>query len=657
MRYILKKPKYHGSLITAALLLSIFISTILRAEEFSHVEPSANGQRYHSYLNSLGTPSVQIKNKCAKNGSPCWATIVNQDNRELKHFGSDDSVASLASGRYEEIAYQLVSHSYSCGDKRCTKNLLFSNYGKVKNTGILSWLNGSLATRIGRNRQIYAVMKNGMITLPYEGEASTLAAPEPLLSARIGFNIVGDISTIAVAKSGALYWSNGKKWKMLSTKLAPHGDRMNVASIFPKDHDTHYIALYHYTNEYNKGVYAIRFNSSTNLEEGGWIFNSEDRNIGFNPDIYGKQGNNIVIATKNSTDKNDAFYTLQHSEFRKLDSLCPPHVCANGFSNEKTASIMLGTSLSQLSWLATSKVKKNDTTYTDIDYLISDSLFKSVNAEGRIGDIKLTVQYLQNESENHLSNEIHQNGNSNTEKLSKSASSYLFSTIDFLSLLSPSSALRIQVGKSETNGIAKISQRDTSVRYQNFTTEITNFAVLNMKEKGHYMGVDYTNYLMPSAIGFSNTSRSIVYSNFDSKFGFQTLRLIMGYDAFAYAKRYETNYNRFYWSGSGNVGLGLAKISSYIEQDALATTSATSIDKLPLYVTLGIDFESGYLYQRRYKKMKGFGYSFGLGYRGSYSLMSAGQSDESKPKAKTLYMEFERNDFMHGPFLKYNVIF
>jgi len=239
---------------------------------------------------------------------------------------------------------------------------------------------------------------------------------------------------------------------------------------------------------------------------------------------------------QSSTEGSDAFYTLQDDEFSKLSSLCPFHVCTNGFSTEKAASAMLGAGVSQLSWRATSKVEKNDTIYTDVDYLISDSQFKSTNAEGCIGDVVLTVQYLQNESEGHLGNEINPDGSSSIKKLSKNASSYLFFTIDFSGLLSPSSTLRIQVEKGETNGIAKVSQRYSSIRYQNFTTEVTSFSVLHMKERGYYIGADYTNYLMPRAIGFSNISSSIAYSNFDSKFGFRTLRFVMGYDIFAYAK-------------------------------------------------------------------------------------------------------------------------
>ena len=161
---------------------------------------------------------------------------------------------------------------------------------------------------------------------------------------------------------------------------------------------------------------------------------------------------------------------------------------------------------------------------------------------------------------------------------------------------------------------------------------------------------------MPSAVGFSDSNKSIVYSNFDSDFGFQALRLVTGYDAFSYSERYETDINQFYWSGNLNIGIGIADLSSQIKQQALTETGKSKIST-PIYLTVGADLELGYLWQRRFKSAQGLGYSFGLGYQASYSLLGAGQSDESDADADTLYLEFSRTDLMHGPFVRANIIF
>jgi len=70
--------------------------SLVSAEEFAHIKSITSGLRYPSYLNSLSTPAVRIRKRCAKSGNPCWTAVVNQDGQELKRFGSDDSVESLA---------------------------------------------------------------------------------------------------------------------------------------------------------------------------------------------------------------------------------------------------------------------------------------------------------------------------------------------------------------------------------------------------------------------------------------------------------------------------------------------------------------------------------------------------------------------------------
>lgn len=639
------------------ILILLAFSSSLSAQEFSYVKENSSTTSYSRYLSQLGIPRVALQRQCTKNKKTCWMTVINQNGNKIKTFSSSDSVSSQASGRYNKVAYLLVSRSYRCGDKTCTQKLLINNKGSINDIGDVPWKKKPLATRIGKNKTLYALSHSAIITQLIGRTASILNSPETILSGEIGYNTDGTISAICIADSGKIYWTDGQQWKQLTTSLAAHGDRIGVAAIYPKNNNTQYIAIYRYINEYNKGLYSLRYDSTSEKEVGGWLFNSEDRNIGFDPVIYIKKNGSIVINAADSSNEKDVSFDLNDKDFSKLSPKLPGYITDNGFEEEKFASFMLGSGISQLSWVANSKVKQDETVYLNIDYQIANTLYTSVNLEGRIGNTTLTLQYLQNQSEDLLADEINSNSSASNPGLSKAASSYLFSTFDVQGLLSPSTSLRIQAEIGETKGVAFIDAQNGSISSQEFATKMTRIAVLAMKERGYFFGADAISYAIPSAIGFSDSSKSIIYSGFDSAFGFTALRAIIGYDALAYSKRYETDYSRFYWSGSGNLGLGLAKISAETEQAALASSSATSIDSTPLYVTAGLDVELGYLWQQRFKQVRGLGYSFGLGYRANYSYLGAGQSKDSVPESDKLYMEFDRKDLLHGPFLKVNIIF
>lgn len=643
-----------------SLFFSLLYTAVCTAQEFSFTKVSSSGEDYTRYLNRRGIPTVQLKNECNKSRKHyCWF-VVDQNGKEIKSFHRNNTFKWHASGRYDEVAYLLVSRIYACGKRNsfCSEELLISSKGNVTKIAPLPWQEDVLATRVGREGKLYAVTRNAFVSRLPGKISDSLAAPEPIYRAKIGFNIDGTISAIVVMESGRIYWSDSKQWKKLSVSLASHGDREDVIAVYPWNRNTHYIALYRYTSEYNKGLYVFRFDPVSGEEVGGWLFNSEDRNIGSSPEIYGKQDDGeIIVVAKNDSDESRAFFQLSKGDFLKMSSELPEHVKEGGFEEEKVASFMLGGGISQIAWEATSKVEKDGIVYTDVDYQIADSLFKSIHLEGRIGDTSLAITYLQNQTEDLVVDEIGSTGNSSSKKLSKSASSYFFSMIDFHGLLSSSSMLRVQTEIGEFNGVAKVSHNNGSVVFQDFSTKINRIAVLSMMERGYFMGADYIKYTMPSAIGFSDSSRSIAYSNFDPEFGFKALRFVGGYDALAYAKRYEVDYSRFYLAGSGNIGIGWAEISSEIEQEALASTGATEINNLPIYITIGADLELGYLWQQRFRRFSGLGYLISLGYRGSYSRMEAGQSEDGEPVAGILYMEFERSDLIHGFFFKANIIF
>lgn len=65
----------------------------------------------------------------------------------------------------------------------------------------------------------------------------------------------------------------------------------------------------------------------------------------------------------------------------------------------------------------------------------------------------------------------------------------------------------------------------------------------------------------------------------------------------------------------------------------------------------------GYIYQQRFKSLRGFGYALSGGYHLRGSISGMGQSDESETKADELVLEMSRYDVWHGPYVSFNIIY
>ncbi|MBD3823457.1 MAG: hypothetical protein IE916_02980, partial [Epsilonproteobacteria bacterium] len=70
-----------------------------------------------------------------------------------------------------------------------------------------------------------------------------------------------------------------------------------------------------------------------------------------------------------------------------------------GFEDESMVDFMAGAGVSYLGWSANSEVSKNGNTYASAEYEISNSLYKELYFQGRIGDYQLAISYAQNEAE------------------------------------------------------------------------------------------------------------------------------------------------------------------------------------------------------------------------------------------------------------------
>ncbi|HIC12461.1 MAG TPA: hypothetical protein EYO75_03650 [Sulfurimonas sp.] len=74
--------------------------------------------------------------------------------------------------------------------------------------------------------------------------------------------------------------------------------------------------------------------------------------------------------------------------------------------------------------------------------------------------------------------------------------------------------------------------------------------------------------------------------------------------------------------------------------------------------TFSAEAELGYIFQERFKGLRGLGYSFTLGYRakGASTISGQNEDDDDDNIATGLTLEMNRYDIWHGAFINANLI-
>ena len=624
-----------------ALTLIFFIVLISRSAEFSFVQPIEGKMYVDDYFNSLGMPDIEYGEICVGEPEECWYYIKNQDGLEIdqRYNGKQDTLTFLGKARYRENAYLFVKRSYRIGNLSDTEYFLIDQYGdKLYFNVSLPWKKLAVFPLINKN--ILVITEEAVIEFSPEGEVLRIPLPRPVEFVYVGNSPDGLVSMVAAGDNDLVFMNyRGEQTQFIvdPNVLSTYGDRMGILSIYPDSETVSYSAIYRYMNPYNKGLvfYYLDFSRGTFIK--GFLFNSEDRNIGFDPSVYSTQ-EEVVVSAKNSSEGGYVHFVIPKGEVAKIEGAVPEHI--RGFEGEKTIEFQFSARTSLLTWKAGSAVKKDDVTYAEATYDMSNSLFYGISMEGRVGKTQLAVSYLRNKAE---------------EKggLTAKVSEYISAVVDFNELIGKRRTLRIGYEKGRVNGIARFKSGSTS-RYTVFETDLTSYYGYLMMERGLYQGIEYYNYKIPSAVGFSDWSGAIAYYDFDPNFTLYSLLLLVGYDKVSYARRYETNLNDFYFAGNLGIGIGYAKVSKEIEDKAKTSTGATSIS-VPVYTLFKAYGELGYIYQRRAKVFKGLGFSINLGYR--LTLLRTMAESEGGSDPNKLFLEFERYDVLHGPFLQGNLIF
>ena len=490
-----------------------------------------------------------------------------------------------------------------------------------------------------------------------ENFLNLLKFPEPIQQGVYTTGLLNIKTAVAIGKSGSLYLYDGSRIFSLGFQLSAYGDRDKTIAVYP-DKKYIYIATYQYTNAYNKGLYIQRYQRSNQNIIGGWLINSEDKNIGFNVSIY-KINDTIIVSARDTTNGQDIHFSLSDRDITLLPKELPKYLQGSSFEEPSYFSMTAGilTSLATLSIHSDATYDDNPSLKTSLSIDARNTWLKGINFEGRVGNIPIVLQYLQSEAETTISDSLTASGNVVKQRLNQAASHKLFTSLDFNSLLQ-TTRIRLQYTDLSLSGIASVTNSVGSQSKHAFSSKLKRSSILFLFEGGLYTGLEYKIFSSPSKIGFSNYLKQTVYTAVDLKTDYKIIKAVIGYDHMAYAKRYETDLSDFYWSGNLNGGLGTLTFSEPFKQDVLSHNPSSTFTTNQVYGEAGFDAELGYIWQQRFRSWKGFGYSIGAGYliSGSY-LRSSRPDDKNNLEFGTLYTNHAYSTFIHGPYLRFNIIF
>lgn len=580
-----------------------------------------------SYYESIKIPAVVLEYECSKNGKTCWGVIVNNKGKKIKTFPSKHTVRTIALGRYSDNAFLLIQHTWKSGEKDLSENIMYDQNGKtIKVSNIFAGLDRGV---VKKNKSICFIFNSGFKEYSTDGSLiNYVPSPELIDYYDLKYNPKGSISAIAIGKSNKIMMFNQNKWIYTDIELTQHGDRKGIFSCFPKNDNVAYGVVYKYVSAYDKGIYLIKTDFSTNKIESGSLFLSKTENIGFYPDIH-LEGDVVVVNTENSSNDSQIYFSFPEKEYNKIIKIRekPP--------KENKLSLLLSGGFGYQFWKTNSEVKGLMTT----DYSISDNISTIAQFEGKYDNFDAAVSYLSRWAKDQTDDE---------------AAKQLIGMIDINDYLSNSSVLRLRLEVSELNGEVEVTKNNAPYKTQRFKSKYYDYSAMEMKEKGQYWGVEYINYSMPCALGFAkNGSSTASYAAFDDSTDINVINLMYGYDMLSYCKRYETDYDNFYVTGNAGLGIGWINISDSVRDEIKTESNMRSQSHQYLYSFSG-KLEIGYVFQRRSKSLNGLGYNINPGYMARGAFMGSTGMSQNDDELKLI---FQKYDIYHGPFITVSIIY
>jgi hypothetical protein len=608
------------------------------------------------YYNFLELDDIRLNiNECDKKGENCNTDIVlvsfKDANKTQKRIFNFDfgTIKIIAKGRYDNHTAAIVSQKITTQDEETKSKKEVFKYWLISN------ISGEYTKSITLKTSSKTLKKDDTPLILENFGLVNFKVTETSYET----NPKGDISAVAIDSDNLIRVSNGKKWISINNySLAEHGDRSNILSVYP-DTDTNrvFVAIYKYVNPFNKGLDLIVVDFDKESYFDTTLYNSDESNFGWNPRIYSDE-EKVFITAIDSSYQIDKSVILNKNSLDEIKYSISPYI--KGFESEPYITFMFGASVMKNFWYMNSAVRNPTTsdTIAKTEYEIASTLSWSTYMQGRIGDTQIGVSYMQSKMDEQ-------------EGIKGDISQFLSMTFDFNSLFSKQTTLRVLAEYSKLNGVAKNDYGDNEIGSGFAQTSINKVdtsywmgALLLMWERGIYSGFSYAKYSVPSVVGLTDKSKNVVYTDYDKNLGLHDIKFLIGYDVSSYANRYEVNYNKFYIGGNLGFGIGLFDISNdVINRLELAAGDKTIVHKYAWSFSGELEF--GYIFQRRFRSLKGMGYSIVAGYRANMGFITASQSsddvdsdgNDTTINGNELSFEHEKLSIKHGPFILFNWIF
>jgi len=604
--------------------LTTFVNSlgVLLAVSFP-TQSHATNYQYKPYIDGFdhsgkyeGNVTLTLQVECPER---CNYKLVDNHNRTLfSRSNSNNSFSIVARGFYKDIAWVALEESILLN---VNKYYLLSSTGTEKHIDFDP--SAELATVITKSGHVYGVDEEGILL---DGKRLSVS-PQALKRATIVANDNEDIAVMAISDSRGILASNGKRWLQTGIQLNDDSDINDVLAEFLSNSNVQYGSAYVYINSYCKGLKLFYVDHNNGTSDQGWLYSSEENNIGYQP-VMSASEESIYLSVSNSSERSRVYFNLHPDDFRHLDPAAETKILSE--CDQRDVNYNIGTGLAGKYWYANSK-----TDDMEIKYDIASSVYTLGHFDASLGGTRLAVNVLQNKAKNY---------NETTKKVSR----YVNFLVDF----NPKDvkSVRLNIEKSNVAGSATIVDAPTPATV--FDSKFLATSLLLFGEQGLYYGAQYVDYQMPSAISYYSQSASQSY--LDPSLRIRGLTLMFGYDANAYAARYENNYS--HWYADGYIGIGLAhlRVSPQVENQAKQDFNNTSLDTTITNLT-DVKLDVGYIQQLRSKKYWGAGASWQAGITANYKGFIA-KKDNNNNDSNSVHFTFNRTDLFFGPFVRFSLV-
>ncbi len=637
------------------LLVLFLFSIILFAGEYSITDIKKGKLSVNKYFDKTGINDIKDETNCT--GLKCSISLKDNSGKlnVTLEERKNSSLTLISKGRYKDKTYAFYKYYYEIvkkkeKEKETDKEEEITE--KITQYFMYSIINEEINKIDFKNEyKGYLISKDGEdIYMDYKGihiGNKTVENSKGFLYYKAQNNPNGDLGFIGIDSSDYIHLCNNLKCSKTNFYLAKHGDRLGILSVYPENENFIHGAFYNYVNSFNKGINYINFDFASNETNDIYVFNSNERNIGWDPEIYIEE-NNINISGYCSSNSENYNFVFPKEKIKENLNSYPDNI--EGFENEPFFTFLGGGGVMKQFWLMESSAGN---AYTD--YIINETYSLTGFIQGRMGDTQIALSYLQNkiESEKGIAGDV---------------SRFFSLFFDFNDLISPQTTLRLLAEKSKVGGVSKSEYEDSEgIVYDDFVTDYLKIGLYFMFERGLYWGLDYVNYTAPGVIGLTDNAGNVVYSDYDKNLKMNQFSLILGYDISSYANRYENDFNKLYFAG--NLGFGLI---FYGLSDSLTSRLEAAAGEKTIVSKYGFSFlgelEAGYIFQRKFSSLKGLGYSIIVGYKAKFNYIIPGQvaselfaDDEDKESVELdeseLALEHYRHQIIHGPFFLINILF